>query len=671
VKPLLKYALKTDPDPPQASPGSGKPRKLALTFVVSPPDHGAVYCDRITFHFDIGPEGSTNSTYLTSVDDGILTVPPNPPGEDEGEWDLDEENSGNGTFSFTRSTESKKVSDQGYVFRIHDIYVSRIVGTATLKVTENSSNDGTTFEPRQATFPIPKFPTAFGSVVFEADATSLNPGNKGTSLRWEGDDTATYGLARDGVAVTGPVTSPWPTGPLTEDTIFTLTVGYSAGDVAVKRNYYIPILVRNPVVSLMGPEGPVRVGAAAKLTWHAEGVQHCTIEGPGLARKNVDGLDHLVVKPRHGGDIVYRLRGTTASGKTVESDFTIKALPKAPKADAQLVLVKTSGNKDGKVAIRVADGAGRFQKGPVDLATGWTEADSLSGTLAIAAYERTSPSPDLVYVKTPHAPGGWVEFHVCRNPQHGQGDDIKHMVALPWWLVGLHLDQVGAVPSSTWLIHSMGDPNWDPPVLAVVAVRTAETDRGNVEVYYSSLYMGFPTTIGPWYTAYPSADASKGTWLLADMDGDGLPHDLVFVQTKGTKSGRVELSYATGKSHYAQRGPTVETGFGLKQAANGTFHLADMTGDGTPDLVYVKTANTASERVELYWAEAAKGYKKPVGGFTRFNVAQGPTGTWCVLGVGAPKFALTLPPAPDPVPVGPDPRDRFADRRLGPRGVSE
>ena len=133
-------------------------------------------------------------------------------------------------------------------------------------------------------------------------------------------------------------------------------------------------------------------------------------------------------------------------------------LPKAPKADAQLVLVQTSGNKDGKVAIRVADGAGRFQKGPADLATGWAEADSSSGMLAIGNYQRTPPTPDLVYVKTPHTPGAWVEFHVCCSPQHGQGDDQKHLVALPWWLVGLHLDEVGAVPSSTWLIAPMGDP---------------------------------------------------------------------------------------------------------------------------------------------------------------------------------------------------------------------
>jgi hypothetical protein len=91
----------------------------------------------------------------------------------------------------------------------------------------------------------------------------------------------------------------------------------------------------------------------------------------------------------------------------------------------------------------------------------------------------------------------------------------------------------------------------------------------------------------------------------------------------------------------------VETRFGTKQAANGSWHLADLTGDGKPDLVFVKTAKTASKRVEIYYAGSDEGYTgKLKGGFTRFDVAQGATGTWCVLGVGSPKFTATAPPLP-------------------------
>lgn len=629
MKPLLHYALTTDPDPPQASPGSGNPRTLALTFVVSPPDHGAVYCDKIEFQFDIGPAKSMNSTYLTSVGGGILTVPPNPPDEDQGEWDLQPSPSDPGTFSFVRTSTDKQVSDQGYVFKIYGIKVSQVVGTATLNVTETSSKDGTTFADREATFPIPKFPTTFGSVVFQTDKASLNPGNTGATLRWEGDDTATYALSRNGVPVKGSVRSPWPTGRLTEDTVFTLTVGYSAGGVAVTRDYYVTILVRNPVVSLMGPNDPVRSGAPVTLKWHREGVEHCFIEGPGLPRKNVHRLHQLVVRPTGAGDLEYRLRGTTASGDTVESEFTVRVLPKAPKADAQLVLVKTSGNKDGHVAIRVADGASRFQKGPADLATGWAEADGASGTLQIVNEQRKSPPvPDLLLIKTRNTKQGLVEVHVCIYPQHGQGDDLSLVAAS-------FLESRAA--NGTWLMAPMGAVNWDPPPHDLVWVQTVMT-TGVVGVMHSTSYRGFPGAIGPWITAYPAADASKGTWLLADMDRDGLPPDLVFVQTAGTKSGRVELSYATGRSRYKELGPRTVTGFSTKHAANGSWHLADMTGDGKPDLVFVKTAKTASKQVEIYWADAAQGYKKLVGGFTRFAVAQGPTGTWCVLGVGSPHF---------------------------------
>ena len=168
--------------------------------------------------------------------------------------------------------------------------------------------------------------------------------------------------------------------------------------------------------------------------------------------------------------------------------------------------------------------------------------------------------------------------------------------------------------------------------------------------------------LGPLISPFLVANASKGKWLLGYIGtGPENQPDLVFVQTAGTATGKVELSYATGSSNYSALGAEkpIETGFNTKQAANGSFHLADMTGDGKPDLVFVKTAKTTSKRVELYWAEAAKGYKKPVGGFTRFDVSQGPTGTWCVLGVGAPKFPLTaavvVEPVPDPTPVPPDP----------------
>jgi hypothetical protein len=663
--PLLAYELTTDPDPPQASPASGNKKKLDLIFVVSPPERADVYCERITFHFDIGQAGSQSAIFLTTVGDGINTTPPFPQGKPAGDWELDEDLSEPGTYSFIRTTDDTKVSRKGYVFTIGDIEVSSAVGTAKLTVTELSSTDGSTSVLHQQIFEVPKFPWKFGSVAFTTDDTSVEP-STGTTLHWEGDDTGTYELLRNGKPMSPPFESPRKTGALNKDTVFTLRVG--APGVKVKRDYYVTVFVRNPVVELMGPKGPVRSGEPVALKWHTESVHHCFIKGPGLQHKKIQGLAEVVVRPKRAGNAEWRLSGTTASGNVLQDEFTIEVLPPAPAAKAQLVLIKTSGNKDGKVAVRVADGESRFQTGPADMATGWAEADSASGTLAIANYQRTPPSPDLVYVKTPTTQGGWVEFHVCVNPQQRKGGDQKFLVPLPWWLVSQHLgreDQPPAAPSSTWLIAPMGDPpNWDPPVLNVVAVRTAET-TGNVEIWHSTLYKAFSEAVGPWATAYPIADASKGRWLLADMDGDGLPPDLVFVQTTGTKSKHVELTYATGSSRYTQLGPKVVTGFTTKEAANGSFHLADMTGDKKPDLVFVKTARTKSKLVEIYWVEAANEYKKRVGGFTKFDLSEGSTGTWRMLGSESPFF--TVGQAPDPKPVGPRRNPRMDDPRFAER----
>ena len=285
--PLLHYELTTDPDPPQASPASGNAKKLALTFVVSPAERADVFCERITFHFDIGPAGSQSAIFLTSVGDGIGTVPPNPEGKPAGDWELDTDISGPGTYSFIRTSDDNKVSRRGYVFTISDIEVSSAVGTAKLTVNEFSSPDAnTTASLRQQIFEVPKFPWKFGSVVFKTDETSVEP-EQGTTLHWEGDDTGTYTLLRNGKPMKAPFRSPRPTGPLTEDTVFTLRVG--APGVKVKRDYYATVLVRNPVVNLMGPKGPVRSGDSFTLKWHTESVQDCFIQGPGLPKKKIAG----------------------------------------------------------------------------------------------------------------------------------------------------------------------------------------------------------------------------------------------------------------------------------------------------------------------------------------------------------------------------------------------
>src|SRR3954470_4709481 len=93
-----------------------------------------------------------------------------------------------------------------------------------------------------------------------------------------------------------------------------------------------------------------------------------------------------------------------------------------------------------------------------------------------------------------------------------------------------------------------------------------------------------------------------------------------------TRPGRAATRTAGG--HWASR-------FRTDEAGNGTWLVADMDGDGALDLVYVKTKNTASGRVEVYYASAADGYQRRTGGYTPFDVADGPNGTWQVVPAGS------------------------------------
>jgi hypothetical protein len=113
-----------------------------------------------------------------------------------------------------------------------------------------------------------------------------------------------------------------------------------------------------------------------------------------------------------------------------------------------------------------------------------------------------------------------------------------------------------------------------------------------------------PQPSGPYQTrifesATTFGNENDGVWLMADYDRDGIP-DLVFVKTNNTPSGRVEVHVASGASRYQTRIFESPTTFGNEN--DGTWLMADYDRDGIPDLVFVKTNNTPSGRVEVHIA---------------------------------------------------------------------
>ncbi|KAF5001154.1 hypothetical protein FDECE_11051 [Fusarium decemcellulare] len=99
----------------------------------------------------------------------------------------------------------------------------------------------------------------------------------------------------------------------------------------------------------------------------------------------------------------------------------------------------------------------------------------------------------------------------------------------------------------------------------------------------------------------------NGVWTFADVNGDG-SQDLVYIKTRSTGSGRIEVHAARNESRFQEH--TIATGTVFAIEDNGTWLMHDWTGDGKADLVYIKTRNTGSGTVEVHVADAASGYQE-------------------------------------------------------------
>jgi hypothetical protein len=637
---LLDFELSTTPDPPQASPKTGKPRTLTLTFVANAPGDSEVNCTKVKIEFDVaqGADECLDSTFLSCGGTNLGFQ------ADSKAW-IRLTDDPYGTATFVRPTGvDPDVGADGYTFEIDNIPVSPVVGTAQVTVTETSwADDPSTSTDRTATFDVAKFPPQFKPVEFElveADPT-IDPGGF-VHLRWQEDPSATYALSWDRhapVPVKGR--SPWKTPQLTETTTFTLTVAYQEGGHKVQRHYYLTINVRKLTLSISADHQKIHSGETAKLFLEIRNAKNCVLNGgprpvPIDPKTIVDGYAPVSVTPSKTTD--YVLGGDDIFGHSHQSDkFTVKVLPKAPSAKADLVFIKTA-NTNGNAELHVCDGARRFQEAFVEMTTGFPAALGPLGRWTMAHFWVTGdpfgPKHDLIYVKTADTGSDFPQPSISSVQAPAWPDKVfAPYTPSPPRFLGEPRVKLDRATKGVWLVVPMV-AHLHASVPELVFIQTTDTASGYVEVYTDNRAVwGYSVEdTGPWTTMYPISNGSNGTWRLADMTGAGtLPPDLVFIQTAETDSGKVEVSYATGASGYTTRGAKWVTDVDTDSAGDGTWHLADMSGDGRPDLVFVKTANTDSGQVEIYYATQADRYRNPIGGATRFPVTEGPNGTWEVV----------------------------------------
>ena len=97
---------------------------------------------------------------------------------------------------------------------------------------------------------------------------------------------------------------------------------------------------------------------------------------------------------------------------------------------------------------------------------------------------------------------------------------------------------------------------------------------------------------------------TNGVWTFADFNGDGT-QDLVYIKTRNTGTGKIEVHGAPNEAGFEVQSLATGTVFNIED--NGTWLMQDWTGDGKADLVYIKTRNTGANSVEVHVADAASG----------------------------------------------------------------
>lgn len=216
------------------------------------------------------------------------------------------------------------------------------------------------------------------------------------------------------------------------------------------------------------------------------------------------------------------------------------------------------------------------------------------------------------------------------------------------YMINKHAPELGF--DNTYKLQNTGRDFWGNgadwgSAANLTGVPVLESPRPGTVAYYTG---------GNGHVAWVEAVNSNGTIVVSEYNGtnesfarrvsyasefDGyidfgvtssVNKDLVFIKTSNTGSGKVEIHTASATNDYVA-GISSATRFSSKENSNGVFITDDVDKDGKPDVVFIKYKNVGSGKVEYHTANSSKNYKSGISSATRFNVADRGNGTWTSL----------------------------------------
>jgi len=162
--------------------------------------------------------------------------------------------------------------------------------------------------------------------------------------------------------------------------------------------------------------------------------------------------------------------------------------------------------------------------------------------------------------------------------------------------------------------------------LDLIYIKNQNTPSGRVEVHVASQDSNYQTRVFEQATVF--ANELNGVWMVGDFSNTGRP-DLIYIKTSNTGTNTVEVHVASAASNYQTIVYAGGSTFGPEN--NGVWTMADTTGNGKLDLVYIKTEDTDTEKIEIHIASGASNYQtRIVETGTVFQPSIAPVCTWLI-----------------------------------------